>query len=120
MSGSDLGRLADLAGILRDRDLAALADLAVQAQQLRQALADQAAAVAARSAAVRGLPTDDVALTSGRDAGWIAALDRRRAALMAELAGVLARQESVRAKAARSLGRADVLGSLSLSARRRS
>ncbi|MCR8724362.1 hypothetical protein [Frigidibacter sp. ROC022] len=108
----ELARLGALAGILRDRDLAALAEAARRAADLSARLDDLTAEISARRAALEDLPADDAALAAGADAKWLELVARRRAALKAELAEALAHREAARAAAARSLGRAEVLDSL--------
>lgn len=109
------GRIADLcalADLIRDRDLAGVAAAMREVADIEARLARLAAEVAARSAALRGLPAEDAALAAGADVRWLALVDRQRAALRQDLALALARRENARAGALRALGRADVLGRL--------
>ena len=105
--------LGALAGMVRDRDLAALAVAAREVSLIETRLADLAREIAARAATLAELPPDDVALVAGADAKWQAHLDRQRASLRHDLALALARRESAKAVARRALGRADVLDRLS-------
>jgi hypothetical protein len=114
MSGRRLKALAELAGMIRDRDLARLAAAAAEARKTQAVLDNQAAALARRGAELSGAPagTADAALMAGADARWQAQLDRRREALLRQLARQLAAREAVRVAASRALGRADVLDRL--------
>lgn len=107
-----LRQLGALAGMVRDRDLGALAEAAREVAGLAGQIDGLAAEVAARSAELTGLPGGDAALAAGADAKWLGHLDRRRSVLKLELSAALARREAARALAARSLGRADVLDQL--------
>jgi hypothetical protein len=106
-----LAGLAGLAGMIRDRDLARLADLGAQARAVQERIDGQAQAVARRSAELAA-SGGDAALAAGADARWQAHLDRERTALIGRLAQIMARRESARMAAAKALGRADVLDKL--------
>jgi hypothetical protein len=108
-----LAQLGALAGMMRDRDLGALAKAANDAAALAAKIDGLAAEVAARSAQLSRLPNEDAAWTAGADAKWLGHLDRHRATLKRDLVQALARREAALRVASRSLGRADVLDHLS-------
>jgi hypothetical protein len=102
--------LAGLAALVRDRDLAALAEAATACRTLAADLSAGRAALAGRAAEVASLDVPDPAMRSGADRAWHEAQRRRLASVSAALAGAAAEREAVRAAALRTLGRADVLG----------
>jgi hypothetical protein len=108
-----IAALGALAGMVRDRDLSALAATAREVTAIEARISDLAAQVAARTAALHDLPDGDTAFAAGADAKWLAHLDSLRAALRQDLALALARREGAKAAALRALGRADVLDRLS-------
>ena len=107
-----LQALARIGGMVRDRDLAALAAAARACAALRDEVAALDAARLARAAEVAALDRPDPALITGADARWSVLSDRRRADLMRRLALARADREAAKVAALRALGRADILEKL--------
>jgi hypothetical protein len=112
MSRQRLEGLAHLGGMVRDRDLAALAGAVRARAAIEAELAAIEAARAARARDLAALDAPDPALRAGADGPWLAGLDRRRRALLIQLAAARAACEAAKGTALIALGRADVLDRL--------
>jgi hypothetical protein len=112
MSRQRLQGLALLGGMVRDRDLAALAETVRVLAGIEAELAAIEAARAARARDLAAHDAPDPALRAGGDTAWLAGLDRRRRALLIRLAAARAEREAAKTAALRALGRADVLDRL--------
>lgn len=108
--------LADLAGLLRDRDLARLAEAAAACTRIEARLAAIEARRRARAAELMALQVPDPALRAGMDAAWQREQGQRQRALQLDLARARAEREAAKTAALLALGRADILAGL---ARRR-
>jgi hypothetical protein len=113
-----IASLAALSGIVRDRDLTALAGAARTCAAVERDLQAIDAARAARAATLTGLDAADPAMMAGADARWLALLAARRRDLMLKLALARADREAAKAVALRALGRADILDRLAAARRR--
>ena len=107
-----LAALADLAALVRDRDLAALAAAAATCRGLSAEMSAGQAALAGRAAEVAALAAPDPALRTGADRVWREEERRRLVSVGLALANAAAEREAAKAMALRALGRAEVLDRL--------
>jgi hypothetical protein len=112
MNRDHLRALADLAGLVRDRDLAALARTAATCRSIEAQLTSGHAALSGRAAQVAAMTTPDPALIGNADRLWRDVERQRLGALGVALANAAADREAARVAALRAVGRADVLDRL--------
>lgn len=112
MTDHRLHVLSDLAGIVRDRDLAQLAEAAAACQKIEAEIARIDDAVRQRLRDRAQMQTLDTAMIVGADERWTRAQEQRRRALMITLATAAAKKEAAKNAALRAVGRSDVLDKL--------
>lgn len=108
----DLAALAELAAMLRDRDLARLAGAMRRAAGIAQEIEAVEDELRQRGKEVAAAEMPDTAWRAGADTPWQEFAGRRRSELTAGLANARAAAEDIRSDAVRSLGRAEALARL--------
>lgn len=112
MSGG-FDQLAQLTGVILDRELATVRERALHVAGLQARIGEIERALAARGDALaQGPATEDLAGLTGRDAIWQDWVRRERIRLQAELARVMAELEERRLAARRAFGRAEAMRDL--------
>lgn len=114
MSEKDrLAGLADIAGMFRDKDLAALSQAVAKCQRISEQIEEIDAQLQRRAVERAGLALPDAAMRAGSDERWVRLLETRREDLNIALAVAAAEREAARTVATRALGRADAFDRLS-------
>jgi len=108
----DLAALAELAAMLRDRDLARLAEATDRAAVIAREIKAVDTGLRQRGDQIAAADMPDPAWRAGADAPWRELVERRRSDLTGVLAKARAEAEDVRCDAVRSLGRAEALARL--------